>query len=260
MAHDEDVGIGQRVGEEVAGLEAEAVTEPEGGDVLLEDRTDDRQVEAAAAEMAVRQGDLHGEAALGGADVDERPVLLPGELLRHRSCRAEADARHGLEEEAQARGVRVESGEEVASAELGLVLRLAGAERLGEGAPEPVEPDVQHLEQAAHVGGLRAVEEEVGLRGVRVALAVADEHAERDERVEEVPRAPRVEAEPTTERLAVERALRELGEDAELDGAEEGLRAPEGAAEVDDTIGRKVAHGAPLTSRGISLAIGSSSR
>ena len=40
VPHDEHVGLRQRVGEEVAGREAQALAEAEAGDVLVEDRLD----------------------------------------------------------------------------------------------------------------------------------------------------------------------------------------------------------------------------
>ena len=43
------------------------------------------------------------------------------------------------------------------------VLRLAGAERFGEMAPERIQPLVRHLENAADVGRLLPVEKEVRL-------------------------------------------------------------------------------------------------
>ena len=49
VPHHEHVRLGQRVGEEVAGGEAQALAEPEAGDVGVEDRLERRQVETAAA-------------------------------------------------------------------------------------------------------------------------------------------------------------------------------------------------------------------
>ena len=60
----------QRVVEEVAGGEAQALAEPEARDVRLEDRPERRQVEPAAGDVLVRQGDLNRHGALGAADVD----------------------------------------------------------------------------------------------------------------------------------------------------------------------------------------------
>src|SRR5207237_613388 len=78
-------------------------------------------------------------------------------------------AGHRGEELAEARGVGVERVERVATG-LGLVLRVAGAEGLGQRAPERVEAGVGHLEDAADVAGRVAVGEASGLR--RVAAGV----------------------------------------------------------------------------------------
>ena len=51
-------------------------------DVVLEDRGNLGQVEAEARDVIVRERDLHGEVALGGSDVDEGFVLVPGKLPR----------------------------------------------------------------------------------------------------------------------------------------------------------------------------------
>src|SRR3546814_19215641 len=47
-----------------------------------------------------------------------------------------------------------------------------------------------------------------------------------------------MEPEPPPQRLAVERSRSKLGEQAELDGAQQRLRAPEAEAELHDGIGR----------------------
>ena len=93
-------------------------------------------------------------------------------------------------------GIGVERLEEARAAALDLVLRLPGAQRLGEVAPERIEAMVRHLEDAADVGRLLPVEEQVGLGRVGVAVAGALQEAERDQRVEEVARRARVQAEP----------------------------------------------------------------
>ena len=119
---------------------------------------------------------------------------------------------HRARELRQPRRVGVERLEEVPAA-LGLVLRVAGAQALGQRPPERVEAGVRHLQDATDVGGLGAVEEQLGRRGVGVAAVLALEHAERDQRVEEVRRAARMQAQAFAQRLAVERAgVGELGE------------------------------------------------
>lgn len=54
-----------------------------------------RQVEAGTGEMGMREGDLHGEVALGGARVHEALVVLPGEFLGGLAIRTVVDAGHG---------------------------------------------------------------------------------------------------------------------------------------------------------------------
>jgi hypothetical protein len=123
-------------------------------------------------------------------------MLLPVELPRDRRGGGEAQAGHAGEELAQARGVAVERAEEVVAAVADLVLRLAGAQALGQRAPERVQPRVAHLEDAAGVRGLGLVEEEV--RVARVAVLrlltgpVALEHLQGHQRVEEVAGRARV--------------------------------------------------------------------
>ena len=72
VAHHHDVGLGQRIVEEIARLRSvSAIGQPDAGDVLLEDRRHLRQVEARAAQVRVGERHLRGEIALRGADVDE---------------------------------------------------------------------------------------------------------------------------------------------------------------------------------------------
>ena len=51
VAHHDDVDVGQRIGEEAAGLELHARRESVFLDIFLEDRGDFRQVESGAGEM-----------------------------------------------------------------------------------------------------------------------------------------------------------------------------------------------------------------
>ena len=71
---------------------------------------------------------------------------------------------------------------------------------LGEMSPERIQAVVGHLEDAADVGRLAAIEEQIGLGRVGVAVAARAQEAERDERIEEVARRARVQAEPPAER------------------------------------------------------------
>ena len=114
----------------------DAVGHADGGDVLLEDRRHLRQVESLAGEVRVGQRDLGRQVALGRAHVDERLVVLPGELARDRAVGAVADPGHGRQELLQPGGVGIQRLEETGPSALELVLGQAGAERLGEAAPE----------------------------------------------------------------------------------------------------------------------------
>jgi hypothetical protein len=89
---------------------------------------------------------------------------------------------------------------------------------------------VGHLEDAADIGGLPAVQKEVGFRGVRVAVTVAVEEAEGHQRVQKVARRAGMETQTGAERRKCLGTAGELREHADLDGAEERLRGPEGEA------------------------------
>ncbi len=75
---------------------------------------------------------------------------------------AVADAGHRLEKHFEARGIGVKGFEQRLAAAADFVLRLAGAQAFSEVAPVAVETLVGHLENAADVGGLLLVEEEIG--------------------------------------------------------------------------------------------------
>jgi hypothetical protein len=119
-------------------------------------------------------------------------------------------------------------------------LRQPGLQRLGEVAPEAVEPRVHHLKHAAARSGLIAVEIELGLGCVGVApICKTLQHAERDERIEEVAGAALVQSERLAQLGKVHRPARgKAREEAELDRTQERLRAPECAAELEDLVGR----------------------
>src|SRR5262249_58351288 len=95
VPHDQDVGGRQRVGEEVAGVEAQPARQAAGGDVVVEGRPGGGQVESAAGQVRVGQCELGGHASFGGADDDDGVVAVPGELLRDRGRGAHAQAGHG---------------------------------------------------------------------------------------------------------------------------------------------------------------------
>jgi hypothetical protein len=187
----------------------------------------------------MRERHLDRYAALRAPDIDERPPRRPGKLLGDGLRGAHADARHGLEELFEAGRVAVENREEVSS-RLHLVLRPAGAQAVGERTPKRVQPRVRHLEHPADVRGPGAVEEHARLRRVRIAAILTVEHAERHERIEEVPGAAWMQLQALAECLRVKSTPRELGEHAQLDRAEKHLRSPEPHAELDDARGVEI--------------------
>ena len=69
---------------------------------------------------------------------------------------------------------------------------------------------VRHLEDAADVGRLLPIEEEIGLGRVGVLLAVALQEAERHEGIEEVARRTRVQPQASAERVEVLGTVRQL--------------------------------------------------
>src|SRR6266851_1653094 len=98
VAHDQYVGAGELIGEEVPGKEPQAVAQPGVGDEAIENWLELGEVEAAAAQVAVSQRDLHWNAALGAADVDKRLIAIPGKSGRQCVRDPSADPRHRLGE------------------------------------------------------------------------------------------------------------------------------------------------------------------
>src|SRR5581483_1648504 len=153
------------------------------------------------------------------ADVSDRLVASPVELLRERHEIAALESAHRLEERAEPGGIGVELLEHRLAAVLELVLRLAGLERGLEIAPEAIEPRVHHVGDAADVGRARLVEEGRGVERIAIArgrtVAVALEEFERDERIEEVVPAARMEPELPAQLLRGQGALAERTESSD---------------------------------------------
>ena len=139
VAHQDDVGLGQRVIKETASGKTYAVRDAVFLDVLLEDGPDFGKVEADAREMRIGQGDLRGEVALRRAGIGEGLVVAHGNfaamamlppwlmpVMAARNCFKRAR-------------IGIESFEEGAAAAAGFVLRQAGSKGFGEVAPEAVE-------------------------------------------------------------------------------------------------------------------------
>ena len=240
-AEDEHVSRRQRFGQEVSRVKLQARRKPVLLDVPLEVRPHRRQVEAAAGEVGVDCRDLHRQAALGGADIDKGFVVRPRELRRNSVGNLQAPPGHSLEESFQRRVIGIERG--IMAGGSGAALRLAGSQCRRQQVPVWVDIGAEVNQLSADIGGLLAIEVEIGLRRIAIAaVLVALKHAKRDQGIEEVAGATLVDAEPRPERIEAERPFRERRENIKLDRTQQRLGGPEGKAELDDSVGRD--HGA----------------
>src|SRR5262249_45359943 len=153
--------FGKRLLEKVKGRKAEPFLQSVLRDVLLEDRPNDGEVGANPAQVLVRLCEYDRQPALRRADIDERLVLRPGEVLSQGVGDTQAEAGHGGKELLETLGITVERIEEVPSM-LGFVLWSSGFEAFREIAPEAEQASTHHLEHAADVSGLGAVEIKIG--------------------------------------------------------------------------------------------------
>ncbi len=205
-----------------------------GFDVVLEDGRDLGQIEADPDEMRILEQHLREQVALRRPDVDDRLVLVPGELRGDGDVRAAAHAGHAAQKDFEPLGIGIECGEDIGLAARSLVLRQPGtqsrpsdgsSDRTGGGWPSP---ECRRRRTACACRGTdplmacssrchRAVPEipaRPGHRGSRATSADAGRGGR--------PEAPAL------------RAARKLGEDLHLDGAQQSLRSPEGKAGLQD--------------------------
>jgi hypothetical protein len=121
---------------------------------------------------------------------------------------------------------------------LDLVLRPSRLQRLGEVAPEPIQPRVGHLEDPADVVGTALVQEGGGLGGIAVAalgtVPVPLQEPRGDERVEEVVDPARMKPQPIAYLRAGQHLVAELREQLQLDRRQQHLRRPEPHAHLHD--------------------------
>ena len=171
-------------------------------------------------------------------NITHRLVAREVELLGQGVQRPKCYACHRVHELLEPGGIAVKLLEHVLAAVLDLVLWRAGLQRLGQVAPEPVEPGVDHLEEAADVGRTLVIEESSRLGAVAIAarspIAVPFENPQCDQRVEEVMDRARMETHPCAEFLTCHRAAAEVTEEVELDCGQQGLGRPETHADVQD--------------------------
>ena len=103
---------------------------------------------------------------------------------------------------------------------------------------------VRHFEDAADVGRLRFVEEEIRLRRVRVDAVFAFEEAEGDERIEKVTRCTRMQPHAALHAGEITGMFGQIREDLHFDGGKQGLGGPEGQAGLQDVVRGEVHRGA----------------
>src|SRR6266851_6101686 len=130
-AHHEHVCARHGILEKVAVAKSDPVLKPKGRDVFFEEWPYHRQIETFADEVRIRQGDLHRQASLCGADISERLILLPRKFLCDCHGRWQTVASHRTQEQTQSLRIQIERGEKIFAA-LDLVLGLPSPESVGE--------------------------------------------------------------------------------------------------------------------------------
>src|SRR2546423_13965801 len=105
MSHEDHVGFGQRLLEEISGLKAESLRNAQFRNVFFEDWADYRQIEADSAKVRIRKRNLNSEVALRRARIDEGFLFRPWKILGNREVGRATYAGHGLEEMFPAVGV-----------------------------------------------------------------------------------------------------------------------------------------------------------
>ena len=123
-AHRDDVGLGQRVFEEITGRRADAVLQAGGGDVFFRDGFDGRQIEADALEMRMFLRDFNAQQAGRATDVAERLEFREIKFVRERLEVDSREAGHRAHELFQPGQIRVEFFKHALLTMLDLVLRL----------------------------------------------------------------------------------------------------------------------------------------
>lgn len=95
---------------------------------------------------------------------------------------------------------------------------------------------VRHLENAAQVGGLVGIEEEIAVRSIGIAGRATAEEAEGHQRIEKVARRTRMQTKALAETFERFRTIRQRTEHTDLDGAEQCFRGPERQAGLQDLV------------------------
>ncbi len=230
-AHGDDVGLRQRVFEEIAGGCDDAVFQSGGGDVLLGDGFDFAEVERGTFQVRMSFSHFNGKQAGRAPDVAKRLEFRKVTFL---GKRLEVDAReagHRAHELFQTRQVGVELLEHALLAVLDFILRAAGAKRFRQIIPELEQPGVEHDENAADVAWAFLVKEQRAFRCIEVfrgrPVAVPAEEFHRHERIEKVRDGARVQAQFSAQFVPAQTTAAKLRKQAELDGCQQYFGRPE---------------------------------
>src|SRR6266576_4545185 len=108
VAHDDYVGLGERILEKTARRECQAAVEAELGSVILEDRAYLRQVEPDGMEVGMRESNLRSSVALGCAYIANGLVVFKGKPSSDSEGTAMAEAGHSTQESLETLGIGVE--------------------------------------------------------------------------------------------------------------------------------------------------------
>src|SRR5262245_14544204 len=109
-------------------------------------------------------------------------------------------------------------------------------------APERIQTQIGHLENAADVRRLPLVEERVGRRRIEVLSVGSLKESKSHERVQKIARRARMESQASLEFFERSRMLRDQRERFHLDCAQQRLRRPEREASLKNVLRSRLLH------------------
>jgi hypothetical protein len=198
----------------------DSIGESRGRDFSQRDPSSGRKICGSASKVRVFLGHEHRQLASCTADITEGLITREVELVGERLKIACGDSAHRIHELLEPLGPAVELGEHRRAGVFNLVLRLAGAEAVGEIAPESIKASVGHLKKATHKLRAVAIEEQRSFLRVAIAgfrsVAVTLEKAKRHQCVEEIGICSRMQLESKLQLAAGHGTNAELCEKLEL--------------------------------------------
>ncbi len=138
---------------------------------------------------------------------------------------------HRVHELLEPPGIAVKLLEHGLSGVFDFILGLARPEPFGEVAPKPVKAGIDHIQEATHILGAVAVEEELRLLRITIqclrAIALAVQKAERNQRVEKIWNCPAVQTKSIPQLVGGHGFGAECSEEPELHRRQQRLGRPE---------------------------------